>query len=143
MRQGGLGGGAQRERQPAAPFGEGGGAVAVGGDPVPDEGAQQAQRVAGRQRAEPDAVRPVPGDQVREAAPAGGEHRAARGAGEQRPYLVRRRDVVQHHQNAAPGKQGAVAGGPLVRRLGHVVAGYAEGAQEGGEYVGGGRACAG
>jgi hypothetical protein len=125
---------AQCERQPFAEADQLLGVGLLGTHaPVADYPVEQRERRRGVERVEVDVVR---AGQVAEPDLAGGDHRAAGAAGQQRQGLLLGGDVVEHDQHPLAGERAAVQGGPLVDCLGHGPAGDAECAEEPGELVG-------
>jgi hypothetical protein len=100
----------------------------LGRDPLgPGDLDQQRDRLRGAERGERAEVRVV---QAHHPVPAGDQHQAAGGAGQQRLHLGRVRRVVQHDQHPASGEPGAVERGPLVRVGRDRLRGHAERAQQ-------------
>ena len=130
------GGDAQCQRQMGAQPREFGGGVGFGRHPVrPDHAGEQGARLAGREHVERARMGALAGDEAAEPVPAGHQHEAAAGAGQQWAYLVGAGRVVEQYQHPPVGQQGAVQGGGLVDVGRYPFGGNIERGQEPGEGV--------
>jgi hypothetical protein len=127
----------QRQRQPAALGGQHGRRARLGVDSRPDQRPQQRYRVGAGQRVQSQPGRAVPGRQPGQRIAAGDQHRAAGGAGQQRPDLVGGAGVVGDDQDPFAGQQAAVPGGALVGLGRDVGARHAQRSQESCQCLGG------
>ena len=108
MRGGELSGYAQCQRQPRALRGQHLSRGGVGVDSPANQRSQQGDRIGHWQQVQVQARGAVPGHQPCQRIAAGHQHATGRRARQQRPHLLGRAGVVQHHQYPPPGEHAPV-----------------------------------